>query len=271
MSSPFAMPLSHDRLTASFWSDRKLTSQLCKALLALVLPFLASGTVHAGDLAEVDVLGFSRDGTRFAFEQYGIEAGSGFPYSQVFVIDVDNDQWIAPSPFSFREEDIPPAPDFELLLNDTRHVTLQSAHESSLLDGIAPRGHTVGHNPVTELSADTSRMLVSPRPVLPAIDVPLQFELEAFPLEDETCASYGAKTAGFNLTLTIGDSTRVLHEDSSLPKSRGCPLSYHVERVLTYYPEQTASAKGRFVVLIFMETLGFEGPNGRFLAVSGKI
>ena len=46
-----------------------------------------AGSAAAGDTASLSVLGYSPDGKVFAFEEYGIFDGSGFPYSNIYFID----------------------------------------------------------------------------------------------------------------------------------------------------------------------------------------
>ena len=54
------------------------------ALLAIgmILP----GASLAGDVSALQILGFTPDGGVFAFEDYGIQDGSGFPYASRFYI-----------------------------------------------------------------------------------------------------------------------------------------------------------------------------------------
>ena len=40
---------------------------------------LFAGSTSAADIASVRPIGFSSDGAVFAFEEYGIQDGSGFP------------------------------------------------------------------------------------------------------------------------------------------------------------------------------------------------
>src|SRR5690606_36811639 len=55
------------------------------ALLAALASILSQFTpAFAGDTASLDVLGYSPDGKVFAFEEYGIADGSGFPYSNIY-------------------------------------------------------------------------------------------------------------------------------------------------------------------------------------------
>ncbi|MBD8890336.1 DUF2259 domain-containing protein [Roseibium litorale] len=239
------------------------------AALALLTGLGSALPAAAGDFARLDVLGFSADGSRFAFEQYGIEDGSGFPYSEIFVFDVPNDSWVKPSPFRKRDDTDGDRPDMEASLSAVREELRAEAAATLSSSAIAGRGIMAGSNPVTELDADPHQMTVNPRLVVPPIDQPVAISLEEFPLPSGQCASYGADTKGFRLTISSGGNTRILNDDKSLPSSRGCPLTYRIDRVYTHYPE--GSGAPVFAVLVQMQTLGFEGPNGRYLAITGTL
>ena len=52
----------------------------------------------AGDYADRTILGFSPDGGVFAFEEFGVGDGSGFPYATVYLIDTERDEWVPGTP-----------------------------------------------------------------------------------------------------------------------------------------------------------------------------
>jgi hypothetical protein len=52
----------------------------------------------AGDRALIDYVGFSPDFRYFAFEEFGIQDGSGFAYSNLYVVDLDTDSWVVGTP-----------------------------------------------------------------------------------------------------------------------------------------------------------------------------
>lgn len=56
---------------------------IAASLMALAIAFPAV----AGDFANRDIIGFSADGSRFAFEEYGQQDGSGFAYSNIYIRD----------------------------------------------------------------------------------------------------------------------------------------------------------------------------------------
>ncbi|GAA0773107.1 DUF2259 domain-containing protein [Roseibium denhamense] len=238
-------------------------SLFCFGLLGLAVP------ASAGDMAKVQVLGFSEDGRYFAFEQYGIQDGSGFPYSEIFVLDVFEDSWVRPSPFRQRDEiDDSQGYDPDALLQETRAQNRLTAQQLLQDKGIAGKGETVGHSPVTELSADPYKMTVNLRPVVPPIDDPMDIELQQFPMPDATCASYGVETAGFQLNTVHGGEARVRHADTQLPKSRGCAIGYRIERVVSYFPDGKPPV---LAILVQVLKHGFEGPDGRILAITGRL
>ena len=70
------------------------------ALSFLLFTVLSNSIAWAGDYASRHVIGFSADGRYFAFEQYGAQDGSGFPYAEIFIIDTQADSWVAGSPDS---------------------------------------------------------------------------------------------------------------------------------------------------------------------------
>ena len=65
---------------------------------------LAPLTALAGESAQFNALGFSDDGRYFAFEQFGIQDGSGFPYSDIFLIDLDTDSFAGGTPVRWEGE-----------------------------------------------------------------------------------------------------------------------------------------------------------------------
>ena len=232
------------------------------AVLALALvPTLAG----AGDIARRDVIGFSAHGDHFAFEEYGIQDGSGFPYSNIYVIDVATDSWLPGTPLRVRLDDETAG------LEKARAEARSKAQP--ILDRFAiviPPFHAAS-NPVTETSADPYRVTINPRPVLPAIDDPLAFALETFPLaSSKICQSFGQMN-GFALSverLSQTGKAALIHKDKAIPRPRGCPLDYRIADIFTFYPTGRAPV---FAALIQIIAVGFEGPDGRFLAVTGTL
>ena len=134
-------------------------------------------------------------------------------------------------------------------------------------------GFTAGMNAVTEISADPHRMTVNPRPVFPPVDEPLEFRLEHVGVDKfpEFCRGTGGGMVGFRLTMTqlaAGQLARTMHEDKSVPQSRGFPLAYRIGAVKTLHPE---GGEPVVAVLLIVESMGFEGPDHRWMAVTGML
>lgn len=228
-------------------------------LIIIATPSLSS----AGDFAKREILGFSIDGQLFAFEEYGVQDGSGFPYSTIYIVNTATDAWTAGSPFRSRLED------------ETKSI-FEAREEALILAGTVmksfeSRGNIVATNRATELSIDTKRIVANPRLVVPAIDDQIEFRLEEILFSgQQICEAFGT-TKGFRV-LKIGthdgDETIILHEDASIPESRNCPLRYDFADLITYYPNGESP---KFAVLIRMQTVGFEGPDGRYLAITGAL
>lgn len=222
-------------------------------------------TVRAGDVAELEILGFTKDGGVFAFEEYGVQDGSGFPYANRYYIDINDDTFLKGTPIKIRLDD--------------ENATLEAARLQARQKGeaivrqaelTANRGITAGFNPVTELSADPFRMVVNPRPIFSPVDPPLEFRLDEIGMNDtERCQSLG-EINGFRL-LRIeakdGGQTHLLHEDKSIPQSRGCPNGYQIGAVQTFSLDSISA----YAVLIAVRQYGFEGPDFRWIAVTGRL
>ena len=80
----------------------RLRACLALALLTAFAVLGALAPAKAGDAATLNVLGFSSDGAIFAFEEYGVQDGSGFPYANRYYIDTATDTFLPGSPIRKR-------------------------------------------------------------------------------------------------------------------------------------------------------------------------
>lgn len=238
---------------------------LALSALCLFAQIMTPPMARAGDAAELEILGFSHDGGIFAFEEYGVQDGSGFPYANRYYIDTSSDSFLKGTPIRVRLDD-------ENAKLDTARLQARQKGEAifSQAELSANRGITAGFNPVTELSADPHRMVVNPRPVFAPVDPPLEFRLDEIAMNNTgDCQSQG-EINGFRL-LRIeaqdGGATRLLHEDKSIPKSRGCPNGYRIGAVQTFSMDSLSA----YAVLIAVRQYGFEGPDYRWIAVTGRL
>ena len=233
-------------------------------LAAAALCALPASPADAGDTAELNILGFSADGNIFAFEEYGVQDGSGFPYANRFYIDTTTDKFLPGTPVRARLED-------EAASVDAARKQAANQSQTIIADAVlaANRGYLAAFNAVTEESADPYMILANPRPIFPPIDKSIAFRLEETSVPGpELCKDFG-ETKGFRLILEHpAGSARTLHDDRSVPASRNCPQGYRLGGLQTFYPE---SGQPAFAVIIAVRNLGFEGPDYRWLAVTGRL
>lgn len=247
-------------------TDRSPPAKFTLAMFSLILALLyaLARPAQAGDSAERHIFGFSPDGRTFAFEQFGVQDGSGFPYADIFVIDTASDTWVKGSPF-------------RVLIKDERSQLKWARREAMTKAGnllrvrlISKPGRVLASNPPEELSADPHRVEVNTNRIVTGPPERWRFALEEFPLADPQCAAFTDEPVkGFRLTVQRdAQAPKTLHQDSSIPKSRGCALRYAISDVVTYEPDGAARV---FAVLVSVFSHGFEGPDRRFLAVTATI
>jgi predicted secreted protein len=231
--------------------------------LAAILALLSSPAA-AGDFATLNSLGFSPNGKVFAFEQYGVQDGSGFPHAEIFFVDLDEDRLLTPSPVRVRLEDNADGVEDARAEARRQAAPLFEEHEPN-----EERGSLVAASPPTELSADPHRMVFLPRAIEPSIDAPVELRIDLVPNlgAPDYCEGLGHHPMGFRLTRTAtapGESVAVLHEDDALPESRNCPYDYRLAEIWVY---ENGLEEMRAVALVGVKSIGFEGPDMRYIAV----
>ncbi|WP_119268493.1 DUF2259 domain-containing protein [Taklimakanibacter deserti] len=235
-----------------------------RALVCLLgLLIVATTSARAADNAERAVIGFSPDGRYFAFEQYGVQDGSGFPFSEIFIVDLDANQWVKGSPFREKVEDE------GALVSAVRARSAEAAQTLLAQLKAAEPGEVLASQPITETSPDRRRLTFDPYYASlgkqSANRYTLSLELVPF-AAPESCYAEDGKQMGFKLTITDNDqnAAKEAHKDSAIPSSRYCPRDYDIADVIAY---RSSSGSERHVALIGVYTPGFEGLNRRLIAV----
>lgn len=252
---------------------RKIFSQTGKVLFLKAFHFFLfslsfivvaagfAGSAHAGDPANFRNHGFDGQGRYFAFEEFGRQDGSGFVYSNIYVIDLEKDEWVDGTPI-------------RVLLKEERQPELAARVEAfsqagPILQkyGINVSGVLLAASPLNELSSKTKLSfapVVNPllRSKLPSYDL----TLKTFNAQSRITCPDGTKNAkGFSLTLKREDrAAEVAHKDVKVPGSRGCPEDYHLMAVFAPGPY---SSKRFGAALVGVFSYGFEGPDLRYIAV----
>lgn len=249
----------------------------------IALAMLASGHASAGDRAQTAIVGFSPDGAYVAFEEFGSQDGSGFPYSNIYVLDVAANDWVSGSPIRVMIEDDEMSEDqlFTIGLHAARQRAMQQAASVFAARGIVPGnvGTTVIHHPYSDLEAPAYRVPFSiGAAISPYLAEHNELRLSLRPTASETCASYGLDQVFiFSLELIQDGLVTALQSDSGLPESRVCPTDYRIHQIVVYgidQPDQTLCCAERYAMLVLVAMQrgpGFEGPDTRYLGVSGVV
>ncbi len=229
--------------------------------ISAAMGMLASTIAFAGDYAERAILGFSLDGRYFAFEQFGVQDGSGFPYSEIFVIDLVQDNWVDGTPIRVRVENE------EADISEARQSSHGQVQPLLQQYGIWHSGRLIASAPVTEVYQDPYEVSFrryhfdsSTNDIRTAL-----LTIEDRPAPSD-CAGLGDDFKGFSLRVrndTTNDTTLV-HQDNSIPGSRGCPLDYGISDIIVYPAFDQAQV---VVALINVFTYGFEGSDRRYIAI----
>jgi len=216
----------------------------------------------ASDAADRSILGFSPDGAYFAFEEFGVQDGSGFPYSSLYILDTAKDEWVRGTPVR------------ALLKNDrakqldARNLMHRRGDPFLWRLKIGQQGMHILSDPAKK-AEEAARFVPFTVPDKgSALGLgSVRLRLNQFAVDATHCAFIDESPAGFSLILEDrnGQPLRILQEDETLPKSRGCALHYGISDVLVY---QRSGLGPVLVVMVSVYRFGFEGLDRRFIAIS---
>ena len=229
---------------------------------ATAIIFAAASAV-AGDIAAFQSIGFSDDGGVYAFEEYGIQDGSGFPYSNIYVIDTVKDAYLPGTPIRVRLDDENAG------LSDARRAAMDKARPliGQFELGDNP-GSLVAFNPVSEVGVEKHELRYLEYPADPALGQAYTLKIEEFSLAPSgSCVGQVDALAAFRLRLTEKDGTPaddLVYEDKGVPASRGCTVGYRLGGAVTYSPLGGAALH---MALVNVLSRGFEGNDGRWIAL----
>ncbi|MEP0941614.1 MAG: DUF2259 domain-containing protein [Rhizobiaceae bacterium] len=272
---------------------RSLLSKLCGITGLLALTCTAPNG-WAAEYSTGNALGFSRDGNHFVFEEFGSTDGLGAPYVNLYAIDIVRDRWLKGTPVRLQSseeevfaleqklagEGITDPLDMEDRTRDAIFALRAKAAKKAkpVISGLGRlrSGDLRVHNPPQELTNDARqvrfsiqyyRSLINSAPDIKAWKLSLRENKFA---ANDACFGLHDNMAGFRLVLSNEETGEemVLNDDKRVPKSRGCPLKYYVEQVMTY-PRKDGGFS--LAVLVRYATPGFEGPDGRLIAVTSII
>ena len=221
-------------------------------LVALLLVLLL-GLARAGDAATLEFWGFSRDGKYLAFEQYGVQDGSGFPYAQLYVVDVGRNALVSTAEVTVQ----------------TGNAGVETARERALAQS------RPALSPYAIVPGNQGRFAsIAAKNLLPNVVEPQAVEFTAlgrrYTLELRSLDAPGAGGSclteppkRLELKLISSAGGRVLQRDNNLPASRRCVRDYEIHGVFVL---------GRSLAAFVKVTRdGFEGPDLRWMVVTARL
>lgn len=243
-----------------------MISSLRSSAAALLLCGLAGSAAHAGDIASIHPIGFSADGAVFAFEEYGIQDGSGFPYANIFALDLTKDRFLPGTPFRVRLEDQ------GATLAKARWQARNEAERVIETHELASHpAEFIAFNPITELGNEAHKIRYRSVSVLPPVGEPNTLVLDEVPEPpDPACEGVVERMVSLRLRITERDGKSVndvVHDDDRIPSSRRCVSGYRLAGVVSGTAAGGATVE---VALILVLSSGFEGPDGRWIAIPIK-
>lgn len=241
------------------------------ALSAALVLLLASLTATAGDFAALKFIGFSKDGRYLAFEEYGTQDGSGYPYSNIYFVDVAKNAFAVKGIYTRFENE------FATEAQARRKSKLAAAASMRKLRIVAGNiGTMVVSRMLTDTSVNNFLAAEANKPqtvnfaeVIGSMYRAGDFDLILTPTEVKgikACAYADDYVSIFKLNLSLKNEeqnkTVVLQNDASLPPSRGCPIHYAIQYVYLY--------EDKIAVFLNKYEVGFEGPDMRYMVVTGR-
>lgn len=234
--------------------------------LVFAVVLLLAANCSAGDYATLNVIGFSKDGRYLAFEEYGTQDGSGFPYSNIYFIDTAKNAYAAPRIVVMIEK--------ETAVESTarKRASLLAAkklRQFGIVKGNTGKpvvSHLMTDDTFDDGSDDKRANFVKFAEEVQSMHREGDYELLLTPIaaNDKNCEVYGdVFMLELKLTNKADDSSKFLQKDATLPSSRGCPLSYRIQDVYVY--------QGVVAVFVNVFTQGFEGPDMRYMAAAGNL
>ncbi|VAW22435.1 hypothetical protein MNBD_ALPHA12-601 [hydrothermal vent metagenome] len=219
----------------------------------------------AGNFAQPAIIGYSKDLRYFAYEEYGIEDASGFPYSSIYFIDLRDGSPVAGTPVRIRLDNQDDPLPGELV--GARQLARQKAQIwlDKLKIGWPAEMLAYNGDGVPDLEGLSLRFGLTGYNGAVIGDYRLTLKMVDFNniLECEKWAP--SKPQGFVLTITDYDFQKSeIYRDKSLPKSEKCPLYYKISGVFAPFQANDIS---NTVALISVYSSGWEGQDRRFIVV----
>ncbi|MBY3260772.1 DUF2259 domain-containing protein [Rhizobium laguerreae] len=218
------------------------------------------GLSLAGDIANIQPIGFSADGKVFGFQEFGIEESGNLPYSNTYFIDTEDGHYLEGTPFHTE------LTDKDANLSKARRQNLTAARsQMDKYDLLTNPGLIAAFNPPTELGSPSKTLRYTTLATDGPPKAPYTISLGEMPVPTpKDCAAVDKRVIGFSLQMIEKEGApnrQAARQATAVPAERVCSVEYRIGGAVVYQPEG-----GNQVHIALV--LAFDADrNGRWIAV----
>ncbi|MBX4861043.1 DUF2259 domain-containing protein [Rhizobium sophorae] len=218
------------------------------------------GLSLAGDIANIQPIGFSADGKVFGFQEFGIEESGNLPYSNTYFIDTEDGHYLEGTPFHTE------LTDKDANLSKARRQNLTAARsQMDKYDLLTNPGLIAAFNPPTELGSPSKTLRYTTLATDGPPKAPYTLSLGEMPVPTpKDCAAVDKRVIGFSLQMIEKEGApnrQAARQATAVPAERVCSVEYRIGGAMVYQPEG-----GNQVHIALV--LAFDADrNGRWIAV----
>ncbi|MBY3038186.1 DUF2259 domain-containing protein [Rhizobium leguminosarum] len=218
------------------------------------------GLSLAGDIANIQPIGFSADGKVFGFQEFGIEESGNLPYSNTYFIDTEDGHYLEGTPFHTE------LTDKDANLSKARRQNLTAARsQMDKYDLLTNPGLIAAFNPPTELGSPSKTIRYTTLATDGPPKAPYTLSLGEMPVPTpKDCAAVDRRVIGFSLQMIEKEGApnrQAARQATAVPAERVCSVEYRIGGAVVYQPEG-----GNQVHIALV--LAFDADrNGRWIAV----
>ncbi|NKK72989.1 DUF2259 domain-containing protein [Rhizobium leguminosarum bv. viciae] len=218
------------------------------------------GLSLAGDIANIQPIGFSADGKVFGFQEFGIEESGNLPYSNTYFIDTENGHYLEGTPFHTE------LTDKDANLSKARRQNLTAARsQMDKYDLLTNPGLIAAFNPPTELGSPSKTLRYTTLATDGPPKAPYTLSLGEMPVPTpKDCAAVDKRVIGFSLQMIEKEGAphrQAARQATAVPAERVCSVEYRIGGAMVYQQEG-----GNQVHIALV--LAFDADrNGRWIAV----
>ncbi|MBY5839446.1 DUF2259 domain-containing protein [Rhizobium leguminosarum] len=218
------------------------------------------GVSLAGDIANIQPIGFSADGKVFGFQEFGIEESGNLPYSNTYFIDTEDGHYLEGTPFHTE------LTDKDANLSKARRQNLTAARsQMDKYDLLTNPGLIAAFNPPTELGSPSKTLRYTTLATDGPPKAPYTLSLGEMPVPTpKDCAAVDKRVIGFSLQMIEKEGApnrQAARQATAVPAERVCSVEYRIGGAVVYQPEG-----GNQVHIALV--LAFDADrNGRWIAV----